>query len=76
MSHCRETSKIMEYVRNASEGLVISYYFLEPAAYYANGGPRGLEYRIAIKSVIRALCEQPWWLVAECGGGQISPQVI
>lgn len=66
----------MEYVRNAFEGLVISYYFLEPAAYSANGGPRSLENRIAINSDIRPLCEQPWWLVAECGGGQISPQVI
>ena len=73
MSHCREASKVMEYVSNAFEDFVVSYYFLEPSAYYANGGARSLQQRIAVKSDIGPLCELPWRCVAECGGGQISP---
>lgn len=59
----------MEYVGNAFEDFVVSYYFLEPTAYYANGGARGLKQRIAVKSDIGPLCELPWRRMAERGGG-------
>lgn len=73
MSYYRETSEIMEYGDNASENLVVSYYFLEPPAHYANGGSRNLDQRIAVKSDIGPRYEPPRLCVAECGGRKIRP---